>query len=260
MKKNLILFVILICFKTHAIVGGRFAESNEMPSVVYLSYDDCSAVVIGKNSYVTAAHCVLDLSTLKLRTTMLKESKQRIYPLFMGGISGQLATVKEVKVHPSYLNSLKLTNSIRTTTLQKLDIYDLAKVTIEEDFPIAPASLNKENLPTNARTAIVGFGCVHPGMNTGGSKQKIAFKDNLKVTKNTFSSPAIDLTGVSYTCPGDSGGAVFYRPTRTNLWLLAGINRFAGNPLEISSDPEDIEALKQVESTATMLDISFLEK
>jgi hypothetical protein len=261
------------------LIGGT-AQSAQGTSALYIraSGQECSAVMIGRNLVMTAAHCVTKLVPANPATGT---PRQR-FP----DVIGEYGDGKPIR----FTNSPSVTNASNwfDTAIVKTEVHpsiksncasgcerftyapfppDLAIIVLRDNFP---SCFGLPAIPVTAKTDEVviesGFGCEDTAID--GAPYTPRYKTAKdKVVDPTGSMPAsFDITdtkafgksyyvllgqssgGVASICPGDSGGPLF-KGSMTNGGYLAGINadyRFPG-----TSGVSDVNIFSRLDSDGT---------
>jgi V8-like Glu-specific endopeptidase len=237
----------------------------------------CTAVMIGPNQILTAAHCVVDIdyeAGLPMKTTIRSRYAPGAFIQVANASSITSDTgwfssaIVSVDVHPSYLSTCS-GGCQYTFSLHPPFPPDLAVITIATHFPACfglPALFVSPQFGDKVEE--VGYGCEdHLGGNRPSPPRfKIAedtlldpsdwevplsfpvtdvaaFSENYVITRGVMSG------GQASLCPGDSGGPLF-RGSLTNGGYVAGINAYYTFPTPDHGISE-INVFARVDSTAT---------
>ena len=230
MLKNIIIFLLLLpsinsvsaTERMARIIGGGPADSGAWPWMAGLVYNHsintnevfCGASLIAKDWVLTAAHCVIDISSSSFDVIINQAH------LELDTASGERKHVDYILFHPLY-NDFNLENDLAllklATPSNNPPINVLAPFTSQDNAgkqgialgwgstskasPLYPVELQQVGLPLidNLRCNAVMGG----------------------VTENMLC--AGDALGERDTCFGDSGGPLLVFDTESNSWRQAGI-------------------------------------
>jgi Trypsin len=169
------------------------------PTVMVIRFDGlCSGVVVAQDLVLTAAHCVVATSGLKIVG-------------HLAAVPYHLADVTEVALHPQF-----------SWPKSSWPAADLALLKLSEALPtgFAPAFLEKRSVVLGDRLIVVGYGVGTQGdANTAGRPRMATFvvtntSDNLLMLRDAAG-------GALSVCGGDSGAPAFI--IRGGVPALAGV-------------------------------------
>ena len=223
-----------------ALIGGAPATIAQFPATVYLK-KGCTAAKVAEKRLLTAAHCVLDGSTLDLKYGPDKPVELTREP--SKGFTTH--AVAKVHVQPKWLPACESSYCASSTVTALLDAADVAVIELAEDIvgvPIAP--IDTAPLATRAKVTVLGFGCTE-----GVTAQDARTDVTLKYAETTILAPSravhegspVDATKVGQVagiyaltpgparvknagglCPGDSGGPLYKK--RGDTLVVVGVN------------------------------------
>jgi hypothetical protein len=202
--------------------NGSVVDPSDWPASFYAKYPigqesfSCTATLVGPRSLLTAAHCIADGGSVEIH-------RQNRYEPYRGHCEW---------AHPRDPE----------TAYPKQESADWAMCLMGEEVPAyryETISLRVDTLHQNGRLLLSGFGCHKkretPDEKQGASKEK-EISDGKFRTGPTFiehlpgedrnypnwlaTFPAVER-GDAFTCPGDSGGAVFQEPPRFERVVVA---------------------------------------
>ncbi|MBX3231720.1 MAG: S1 family peptidase [Labilithrix sp.] len=219
------------------LIGGTTAKSGELPATVGISRagkNHCTAARVGERQLLTAAHCVLNLSTLSPRY----DAEHPVTVMLPSGATAA-HVVKATHVHPKWIERCAETLCSVAAVTAKLDAPDVA--VLELTAPIEGATVapvEREALAPGDGVTIVGFGCtkgVHVADDRAvkellSAEQEVAtpasaLHDGSYVEATdepVFSGNYVLTRGRAGLCPGDSGGPLYVR--RGATLAVAGVN------------------------------------
>jgi hypothetical protein len=223
-----------------ALIGGEEASPDAFPSTVYLE-SGCTAVKVGASLLLTAAHCVLDPTTVDPRWKAGDTLKLARPPADALGDY----TVAATHVSPEWKKACERTFCAASAVTVRLDAPDVAVIELTSDVagvPIAPVDANA--LATGDRVTVLGFGCTDGVLRSDetaghalkakettiidgaaavheGSTLTTAELPAASGTYAMTAGPGLDPSAAGL-CPGDSGGPM-YRRTDKEL-LVVGVN------------------------------------
>lgn len=248
-------FVVLLCFASAplwALIGGQPDSTALYPSVVSLRIDSthrCTATKIGERSYLTAAHCVIDIPAgtlaapfqsggniavsnspeprvdsdyraLRVESTWLPDAFKNAFDRLHAYQTARIADFR------SRYSGDDLTGRIARVYAESNiapRFPDVAIVVVADATPTIPASaVDLRPLTRETDVVLVGYGCertadlanrAKPVRRTWGRSQVI------RADQVNFYTYAADLRpNAPSTCPGDSGGPVL------KDGVVAGVN------------------------------------
>jgi len=224
-----------------ALIGGD-AEGAAVraPSAVYLKRG-CTAAKIAARRLLTAAHCVLDPSTLDLRypagsAIVLRERPREDW-------AERIVTA--VHVHPAWVSACTEAYCAASVVTATVDAPDVAVIELAADVDVPITPVDHEPLAEGARVTLVGYGCtrgvlaeddraavdlrtadaslvaasrtVHDGSSVGSAL--VSQVDGLYPLTAGPGAPG----GAAGLCPGDSGGPLYRRLDGGSL-VVVGVN------------------------------------
>jgi len=189
------------------IVNGVPSWAN--PSVGYFvdDFGECTGTLIGCTTFLTAAHCICSVgedtlpgSQCAQRSDLLNPASKSVFFQHAG-----LFGVSKVTVHPNFLFGTRS---------------DLAILELAAPVPgVRPSRINQVGRPAIGTTgAIVGFGITQGNRDDSGIK-RAGMIETAPCTGGLpnsthicwdFSGPLGAPGSSSNTCPGDSGGPLFF--------------------------------------------------
>lgn len=233
-----------------ALIGGAPATVAQFPATVYLK-KGCTAAKVAEKRLLTAAHCVMDGSTLDLKYGPDKPVELTREP--SKGFTTH--AVAKVHVQPKWLPACESSYCASSTVTALLDAADVAVIELAEDLvgvPIAP--IDTAPLATREKVTVLGFGCtegvtahdtrtditlkyaettilapsraVHEGspvdaMKVGQVAGIYALTPGPAVLGGTKELPA-RVKNAGGLCPGDSGGPLYKK--RGDTLVVVGVN------------------------------------
>ena len=200
------------------LIGGTSVKLGDLPATLHLEAG-CTAVKVAPRFLLTAAHCVLDLSTLDPRYDADRPVKLARDPA-AGHVDHAV-----VKVHPNpvYLKACEGTFCSIPAVVQKLDAPDVALIELVVDLEEVPiARIDPEPVLPGRTVTIVGYGCTE-GVHVADTRAsaslasaETAIVDPLAAVHPGSPVLASDApvyggnylltAGTAGLCPGDSGG------------------------------------------------------
>ncbi|MBK8482662.1 MAG: S1 family peptidase [Proteobacteria bacterium] len=178
-----------VASRAQAIVGGDVTDAY--PAVGKLKATGvtalCTATLVGRQTILTAAHCVFDYQHQTLATAVTFTLEGR------AGAPGATFRGLGVKVHPLYVANDRLT------------IHDVAVVKLDGPPAVAPITVSVTVPPALETIEVVGYGVTAPETTPDGQ---------LRVTRGAVGPlmPTyfdLSATGEGSFCHGDSGGPAF---------------------------------------------------
>jgi hypothetical protein len=241
------------------LIGGRATALAELPSTIHLA-DGCTAAKVAPKLLLTAAHCVLNLSTLEPKYGPVRSGSPRAVKLSRDPAGGYAEhEVAAVHVHPKWMSACARTLCSISAVTAKLDAPDVALLELGVDLaevPIAP--VESRPLAAGDEVVVVGFGCTDGVHVAGGGVRSLASATATVVAASaavhdgspvSASDEPIYAGNYAFTagpgagsahaglCPGDSGGPLYRR--RGNELVVAGVNA----NYTLRSDEEDAVGL-----------------
>lgn len=202
--KSTVTFLLIFFFAPHyalAIIGGQEATSQEYPEQVKFA-DSCSGTIINKNYILTAAHCFY--SPLGAPAHNINIGKNILIKSHYLGKRIR-KRVKAIKIHPTYLDAIKLYRNRATAARYSHDIA-LLKVSSINNIPVA--NINYDQKSTDQIITATGNGCTTE--KTKGPfkylKTTVSEKDLRIITGDKILTTS---TENGQLCSGDSGGGVY---------------------------------------------------
>jgi len=223
-----------------ALIGGAPATIAQFPATVYLK-KGCTAAKVAEKRLLTAAHCVVDGSTLDLKYGPEKPIEITREPA--KGFTTH--AVAKVHVQPAWIPACESSYCASSVVTARLDAADVAVIELAEDLvgvPIAP--IDTAPLALREKVTVLGFGCTE-----GVTAQDTRTDITLKYAETTILAPSrsvhegspIDATKVGQVagiyaltpgparvknagglCPGDSGGPLYKK--RGDALVVVGVN------------------------------------
>ena len=213
------------------IIGGVETPLSSYPSTVQIGR--CSGVKVGPTLVLTAAHCLVDLSTMEPKFGPGK-------PIRLGATSRAVAAVH---LHPAYAKVCADTMCSIPSVAQKADAPDVALLELAREIEAVPsASIDATSLTPGQTVMLVGYGCIDgvhvpetrvvvPLMTAPSTilEPSAAVHEGSALTAAdapVYSGNYLLTGGPAATgpglCPGDSGGPVYGR--RNGNLVVVGIN------------------------------------
>lgn len=178
-----------VAFRAQAIVGGDVTAAY--PAVGKLKATGvtalCTATLVGRQTILTAAHCVFDYQRQAMATAVT---------FTLDGSAGAAGTTFRgvgTRVHPLYVANDRLT------------VHDVAIVKLDGPPAVTPITLSVTVPPALETIEVVGYGVTAPETTPDGQ---------LRVTRGAVGPlmPTyfdLSATGEGSFCHGDSGGPAF---------------------------------------------------
>lgn len=232
------------------LIGGSNANNDKIPATVGISAsgrNSCTAARVGERQLLTAAHCVLNLSTLAPRY----DATHPVTVTLPNGVAATYAVV-EARIHPAWMEKCAETLCSVAAVTAKLDAPDIAVLELAD--PVAGAAIvpvERRPLEAGEEVTIVGFGCtkgVHvaddrPARELLSASQKVVAPANAvhegsfveAEDEPVFSGNYVLTGGQAGLCPGDSGGPLYVR--RDGMLAVAGVNA------NYTLRPDDVDAV-----------------
>jgi hypothetical protein len=208
----------------HDLIGGDDSHDAEIPATIGISaagHHACTAARVGTRQIITAAHCVLNLSTMA-------PYYDATHPVDVRVPDGKITTypVKEAHVHPAWTEKCAKTLCSVSAVTAKLDAPDVAVLELVDaiaDLAIAP--VDKSPLAPGDKVTVTGFGCT-TGVHVTDDNVAVALRSaqqsvvspTLAIHSGSFvtadDQPVYDgnyalTAGSAGLCPGDSGGPLY---------------------------------------------------
>jgi hypothetical protein len=235
----LILTLILGISSAYAITGGIEDSGDIFENVCMIGisvfngseYEPqtiCSGILIDSRVVLTAGYCIEFIESLEflypenVRVEVMFGYDQRL------ALPGDGTEIKEHFIHPDYYLWRPRSNN-----------YDVGALTFEEEFEnIAPALLPDQGLlddlkaekvlGVKSKFTVVGYGCTvdwpPPVINYFDSFIRRYAESSFRALLPAWLRLSIhQATGDAGSCPGDSGGPVFWTDPSTNEDILVGI-------------------------------------
>lgn len=218
---SIFLSILTMAFSTQiqAYIGGSKFEIPSTVRIISPFGEGCSAVKVGDQFLLTAAHCTLNGEinegmrlSLADSTGTIKNTQERVL-------------VKKIYI-PDPLYNFPIEIVLDESAEAEASMDDLAILEIAGDLSqFKTSQIDLRPIEKNETILVVGFGCkgqnypTYPFL-TGATK--LVSETSL----NTFDVGIIDSDELkmSIGCPGDSGGPVYKKSPEGNL-LVVGINR-----------------------------------
>ena len=214
------------------IIGGKVVAS--MRGVVHLE-DGCTAAKVAPRTLLTAAHCVVGLSTMDPKYDATHPVRLASTPA-----AGHVAhAVTKTTVHPAFQTKCAETLCSIAAVVAKVDAPDVALLELADDLPdVEVVPIDATPLAVGGTVELVGYGCTE-GVHVadGRAVVTLATAESVVVAPATAvheGSPiaTADLpvvagnyaftAGAAGLCPGDSGGPLFVR--RGDVLSVVGVN------------------------------------
>lgn len=223
-----------------ALIGGAPATVAQFPSTVYLKRG-CTAAKVAPKRLLTAAHCVLDPSTLDLVYGPGKPADVSREPA--KGFTEH--AVAKVHVNPAWMKACAEAYCASSAVTARLDAADVAVIELAEELAGVPtAPIDPTPLAPKDRVTVLGFGCIEGVLVE--DKRETA---SLKFAETTITSASravhdgspVDAASLpqasaiyamtpgparakaeSGLCPGDSGGPLYRK--REGALFVVGVN------------------------------------
>jgi secreted trypsin-like serine protease len=235
------------------VIGGAQATMGQFPASLHIP--GCSAVRVGKNHILTAAHCVTD-DDGDIIESMLAQSLLIIrYGVELGKSKKFRLRIKKTVVHPQYIKRKK-SNSADASALQYLA--DLAIIHLHDlpDTNVIPtATVRDTPVLVGDSLFFTGYGCealpasLDPISGAGQqvvkqndddpySKYRLKFKEvsvaDIKNSVLVLGNERSSFLGFNQRgredefggCPGDSGSAAYVQAKGQKT--IVGINSYIG--------------------------------
>lgn len=235
-----------------ALIGGAPATLEQFPSTIYLKRG-CTAAKVASRHLLTAAHCVLDSSTLDLRYGPGKPLELSREPA--KGFA--VVAVAKVHVNPAWMQACNEAYCASSQVTARLDAADVAVLELEADLAgIASTPVDTTPLAPGDRVTVIGFGCTD-GALLEDKRETVTLK--FAETKIIASSGALHegspldaatlpqasgiyamtpgparVKSAGGLCPGDSGGPL-YRQLDGRMYVV-GVN--ANYTLRADAEPD----------------------
>ncbi len=190
------------------IVGGEDAKSNEFPFMASLQKDGrhyCAGSLIGEQTILTAAHCVIGQKAENLKISLGRHNLN-----IAEDETAQTYQVKDITIHPDYSG---------TTFVNDVAIIHLEEAAELNDF-VQPIPLAEKDSTPEGTTTIIGWGRLEGGF-FGGLPDVLQIA-NVDVVSNENCNEAYSKRDLEVkegmmcaaspntdSCQGDSGGPLF---------------------------------------------------
>ena len=235
---GLVLLSVTVC--AEALVDAELDESPQYPAVVVMLAGEskrCSATKIATRRFLTAAHCVADLSTGTPASAFAVDHPIRVSNAIIPAQRDfVLLHVERVDLHPEFERALerfqaykeKITNGYREEhqgheleqRIRNIESYnyftshypDLSVVSVRESTPGIPiAGIDFKPLMAQDTVRLVGYGCEGGGTPPISKHGRRHWGETqvIRVDPINFYTFAHQMRhGAPSLCPGDSGGPV----------------------------------------------------
>jgi secreted trypsin-like serine protease len=242
---------------TSDLIGGSATTSDALPGVIDIKAG-CTAAKIAPRFLLTAAHCVLNLSSMDP-----KYGPEKPVGLASDPAAGHVDhAVTAVHVHPAFVKKCGETLCSVSAVVAKIDAPDVALIELAQALEGVPsASVGEAVLSPGDAVVIVGFGCTD-GVHAADSRTMRSLKsapatiaepktalhegsfveaDDLPVFSGNYAltfGPASSANASATPaglCPGDSGGPLYAKQPDGKL-AVVGVN--ANYTLRPDSDDE----------------------
>jgi secreted trypsin-like serine protease len=223
-----------------ALIGGAPATVADFPSTLYLKRG-CTAAKVAPKMLLTAAHCVLDPSTLDLKYGVSKPIELSREP--SKGFTSH--AVAAVHVHGAWTRACQEEYCGSSSVTATIDAADVAVVELAADLADVPAAaIDTTPLAARDRVTVLGFGCTEGVLaedKRGTITLKFAETSIVPASRAVHAgSPAtassLAQIGGIYAmtpgparvksagglCPGDSGGPLYRK--RGDTLVVVGVN------------------------------------
>ncbi len=234
------------------LIGGEKATAENFPATVYIP--GCTAVKVGDNAFLTAAHCVTDDNLMMLEDDFSAGSTLVLkHGVLIGNAADHPVNVSNTYIHPSYAAAINAGGGRGIASNQFAKIVDLALIVVNQRTPSIPsANVRPASIGPNTNIVAGGYGCendpfsdptimiAEDDLDDDGLKQRRlmwAATTVLAVNGSVleFGQGQIREQQIRF-CNGDSGGPIFLdtrssknRQDRQHIFTtVVGVNAFRG--------------------------------
>lgn len=223
-----------------ALIGGAPATVAQFPSTLYLK-KGCTAAKVAEKRLLTAAHCVIDGSTLDPRYGPDKPVELTREPA--KGFTSH--AVAKLHVHPKWVPACESAYCASSSVTATLDAADVAVIELADDLdgvPIAP--IDTAPLATREKVTVLGFGCTN-GVLAEDARTEVTLKfaetKILTPSRALHEGSPVEATQLGQVsgiyamtpgparvknagglCPGDSGGPLYKK--QGDALVVVGVN------------------------------------
>jgi V8-like Glu-specific endopeptidase len=232
--------------------SSRFARMSVEIIIKYSSGTAlCTGTLIGKDTVLSAAHCVKNESTGESPEKVVVLLNPTRNPL---ETSPKMIEASKFTVHPGYADVMDgsgIRRPIHDLSLLRLD----SPVTVGPDAMIA--DLPTAELPANTDVVLAGYGKTDANDDNSIGKLFFAWTTGSPIRVGGFSNSdtQIRLEGVQ-PCNGDSGGPVF-RATETTAVLVGVTSNVMNNCTVNGTEMSVFSHLSWIKQTAASLGSSI---
>ncbi|MBS2018072.1 MAG: trypsin-like serine protease [Deltaproteobacteria bacterium] len=223
-----------------ALIGGAPATLAQFPATLYLK-KGCTAAKVAEKKLLTAAHCVIDGSTLDAKYGPGKPVELTREPA--KGFTTH--AVAKLHVHPAWVPACESAYCASSSVTATLDAADVAVIELAEDLQGVPsAPIDTAPLATREKVTVLGFGCTE-GVLAQDARPEVTLKfaetTILAASRAVHEGSPVEPTqlgqvsgiyamtpgparvkGAGGLCPGDSGGPLYKK--RGDALVVVGVN------------------------------------
>lgn len=215
------------------VIGGEEAPPDEFPATVQIRidpvdpYEDvgyCTATKIGEYHFLTAAHCLADVSAASLTITATSARRSLLF-------RSKTLRIDSIALHPSYETYCHLDcEDGREPAYYQQQAADAAIVIVRSATPEIPvATVQTSSIPVGTIAIVTGYGC--HSRNEDGMRHDLQMANAQIIQRST---PYLVTAGLLYDraasaraslCLGDSGGPLYVRDA-SDEYVVVGVNSY----------------------------------